>query len=254
MTSNYFYQYTDLHMIINSYVEQFEKDFGIPNKKIDTFLNHQVLYTLINQCRIYLNAKKVIIVTPTELHVIPFSSIVGYDIIDINKGSTPLCSATTTITRTNNGDMIKRAVIGGAIAGGVGAILGGLTAKKMTTQSIDNIYDSIPNIELIIKTNDIISPIIKIPFEDNFKTIEEFTESLNAIIKRNAENEIVDDSHVNSYSLTLEKRANALGLASTDPFSNRSSYGLDDIQLYEMLASFVILLALVIVFCMIRCS
>lgn len=254
MARNIFYQYADLHKIVNSYVEPFEKDFGKPNKKIDTFFNHETSYMLINQCRIYLNAKKIIIITSSELHIIPFDSIMGYDIVDKNKSSVPLCSATTTIIKTDTGDMVKRAVIGGAVAGGVGAILGGLTAQKTTTQSISNIYDNIPEIEVVIKINDLISPTIKIPFEDNGKTAKEFAESLNVIIKRNAENEISNDSSVTSYSLALEIRGNALGFTSTDPFRNMSTAQFDDKKLGETIASFLIISALVFVFCLMRCS
>ena len=72
-------------------------------------------------------------------HFIPYT--------DIYNVKLKIDEETTFTTRTSKGNMIKRSVIGGVIAGDPGALLGGLTAK---TQSEVNVS---PNrIELIIQT------------------------------------------------------------------------------------------------------
>lgn len=44
-----------------------------------------------------------------------------------------------TIIKTSNGNMMTRAIIGGVVSGGVGAVIGGVTAEKTTKQIVNNI-------------------------------------------------------------------------------------------------------------------
>ena len=137
-----------------------------------------------------------------------------------------------------------------------------MTAKRTTKHSddfasaMDKYYDSIPNVELVIKFNNILLPSIKIPFEENIKNAEDFAESLNVIIKRNAESETIDDSGVKSYNYNIDTISKSLGIVSIDPYSSYKQEDKDkeEKQMAEMIISFFIIAAIIIVFCMIRCS
>jgi hypothetical protein len=62
-----------------------------------------------------------------------------------------------TISTSSSGSTIGRALIGGVLAGGVGAVIGGVTGKKNGTQAINSL-------ELEIVINDIEYPSYRIPF------------------------------------------------------------------------------------------
>lgn len=222
-----YYKLEDLHKILDSCVERHDKDLGMPDKVIESFETYDGYKEVVNQCRIYQKAKKFVIVTSTKLYIIPFSKIIGYDIIDSNKGSTPLFSATTTTTTTDTGNMVKRAVIGGALAGGVGAVIGGLTATKTTTSQstaeeyaamMDRYISSIPNLELSLGLDDLLLPTIKIPFGKFKKEIEDFAATLNVVIKRNAETTENDDSEIINSSPAIRSTGAELGIEHRDPF------------------------------------
>lgn len=222
-----YYKIEDLRKILDACAEKYDKDLGEPNKLIESYDSYGGLKEVVNQCRIYQKAKKFIIITSTKLYVIPFSKIIGYDIIDKNKGDNPLYRSTTITTKSDNGDVVKRAIIGGAIAGGVGAIIGGLTASKTTSNqstveeyaAIMNKYiSSIPVLELTLGLDDLLSPSIKIPFGENKKEIEEFAATLNVVIKRNVEITENDESEIIYSSPAIRSTGKDLGIVHRDPF------------------------------------
>jgi hypothetical protein len=61
------------------------------------------------------------------------------------------------VTKTNRGKQLVGAVVGGALAGGVGAIIGGLSPEQI-------IKDNIKNIEIKLTLNDMNNSIFKINF------------------------------------------------------------------------------------------
>ncbi|MBQ7420178.1 MAG: hypothetical protein IJV17_05495 [Prevotella sp.] len=203
-----YFERKDLRIILDLTAEQVESLSGKPDKTIDSFYdpNDNGNCRLINQFRIYQKAKRFVVITENEIIIIPFSIIIGYSVVNLNEKRKPLYSATITTTKTDNGDMIKRAVIGGAVAGGVGAVIGGLTAKRNTRSSfssaeeyanmMNRYMDSLPDLELTINIDDILSPSIKIPFDQCKRSIETMAETLNVIIRRNAELDIVDNSMI----------------------------------------------------------
>lgn len=86
--------------------------------------------------------------------------------------------------------MVKRAIIGGILGGGIGAVIGGATTKTKTTTE-DNIYAGVlnqPLYELRIKFDDIITPVIKINFDTNKNMVQEVVNSLDVIVRQNADN------------------------------------------------------------------
>lgn len=75
-----------------------------------------------------------------------------------NEDCKPVHSSTIQVTQTDTGNMVKRAIIGGILGGGIGAVIGGATTKTKTTTE-DNIYAGVlnqPLYELRIKFDDII--------------------------------------------------------------------------------------------------
>lgn len=227
------YKIKDLRKILSERVSGLEKQYGKADKTIETFYNTKEdgYWDLINECRLYVNTNRLLITTPLVLYDIPFSRIIGYDIIDVNgNSSTPLITATTTVTKTDTGDLVKRAIIGGIVAGGVGAVIGAATAKKTTTTELSKVDEyrnlirmntNSTNLALIIKTDDIASPSLKIRFDMFKKEAEELAASLNAIINQNANTNDTDDSKISTEKAKLVSVGKKLGIEPTDPFKKR---------------------------------
>lgn len=231
------YNLNDLRKILNKRVSSFEEKYGKPDKTIETFYNtgEGGYLDLINECRLYVQAKHLVITTPSTLYSIPFARVVGYEIIDVNgNSSTPLISASTTITKTDTGDMIKRAIIGGVVAGGVGAIIGAATAKRTTTSELSQIDEyrnlirmntNSTNLELIIKTDDIASPSLKIRFDMFKKKAEDLAASLNAIITQNTNHNEHDDSRISIEGAKIVFVGKKIGIEPTCPYKkNEEEY------------------------------
>lgn len=229
------YTYDDMNKIIKSVVQEYEEEFGKPDKVLRCYFDtheHGLMH-FINQTRIYINAKKIVFITDNSVIIIPFEKIIGYEVVNPKENNRVLTSATTTVTKTDTGDMIKRAVIGGVLGGGVGALIGGATAKTTTTTD-SNIYSDIirasyrldePSYELRINFDDIINPVIKIHFDQFKDQIEKVTASLNVIIKRNAESTEDTSSEVIKKPFSLRSAGNKLEISPQDPYAkyNESS-------------------------------
>ncbi|MEV9639669.1 hypothetical protein ABZ756_03095 [Mammaliicoccus sciuri] len=66
-------------------------------------------------------------------------------------------SNSSTVTATSRGSQVGGALVGGVLLGGTGAIIGGLSGKTKTNESIRNL-----SLEIVI--DDISNPVIEIPF------------------------------------------------------------------------------------------
>ena len=86
-------------------------------------------------------------------------------------------------TKSSNGNAIGRAVVGGVIAGGAGAVIGGTTGKK-NTETIYKQKDDIVKHDytVIINVNSISNPIVRINLGDNGKLVNEIVATMNVII------------------------------------------------------------------------
>lgn len=86
-------------------------------------------------------------------------------------------------TKTNTGNMAKRAAVGGILTGGVGAVVGGATAKKETTvkQEDDKI---IHDYTVIINVNSLAEPVVKIYLGTDSVKTNEIVGLMNVIISR----------------------------------------------------------------------
>lgn len=86
-------------------------------------------------------------------------------------------------TRTKNGSMATRAIVGGVLTGGVGAMVGGATAKKNTivNQEKDTL---IHDYTVIINVNSLSEPIIRIPLGNDIDMVDDIVGLMNVIISR----------------------------------------------------------------------
>ncbi len=110
----------------------------------------------------------------------PMGSILGCKFSDNKK---VVKGQITSTTKTNNKNMVKRAVVGGVLTGGAGAVVGGATAKKTTvsTQENDKVYH---DYTIIINVDSLSDPIIRIPIGADGKTVNEIVAMMNVIINR----------------------------------------------------------------------
>lgn len=229
------YTKSDLDKVIELAVEQVAPNLGEPDKIVRVYYDTQepvdenavdTYYNLTNQTRFYLKMQKVVFITEGMIYTIPFSKIADYDIVLPNENNKKIYSTSTMITRTDTGDVIKRAIIGGVLAGGIGAVIGGVTAKHVSdTNKFDEYFQSLVNqplLELHLKFDDILAPLIRINFDTGKNEIQEIAASLDVIVKNNADsykkNEVVERKIlIESYD--LESVGRELGILPTNPFT-----------------------------------
>lgn len=89
----------------------------------------------------------------------------------------------TSTTKSRTGSTLGRAVVGGVVAGGAGAIIGGTTGKK-NTETIYHQEDDkvIHNYTVVVTVNSISNPIIRINTNDNGSLTNEIVALMNVII------------------------------------------------------------------------
>jgi len=86
-------------------------------------------------------------------------------------------------TKTDTKNMAKRAVVGGALLGSTGVILGGTTSQK-TSVGIQEEDQITHNYTITVNVNDIINPIIRIPTGQHGALTNEIVALLNVVIAR----------------------------------------------------------------------
>lgn len=135
----------------------------------------------INEEIIVYETKKKVIIRGKEFAFIDILSCTFSDNPTMVKGKILSVSD----TKTDNGNALGRAIVGGAIAGPAGAIIGGTTAKRQTQteyrQENDKIYH---NYTVIINVNSISNPIIRINTGDNGRLTNEIVGLMNVVISR----------------------------------------------------------------------
>lgn len=90
----------------------------------------------------------------------------------------------TSTTKTKNGNMVKRAVVGNILLGGAGAIIGGSTAGKttITTQGDDTVQH---DYTIVINVDSLSNPILRIHVGRDEVLANEIVGLMNVIINRN---------------------------------------------------------------------
>lgn len=89
----------------------------------------------------------------------------------------------TAVTKSKNGNVIGRSIVGDVVAGPAGAIIGGTTAKKQT-EYIQEDDKTIHDYTVIINMNSISEPIIRIHTGERGKLTNEIVGLMNVIISR----------------------------------------------------------------------
>lgn len=114
-------------------------------------------------------------------HDLPMSSILSCNLSDASK---TIKGKSTIQTKTNTGNMAKRAVVGGVLLGGAGALAGGVTAKKDGTiiQENDKV---IHDYTVLVNIDSLSTPIVRLQCGTNGTLANEIIGLLNVIINRN---------------------------------------------------------------------
>lgn len=117
---------------------------------------------------------------------VEFGKIIAFDVTD-NQTSITTSEADKATTKTSTGSMLGRAVVGGVLAGGVGAAIGGSTAKRHTdiqpgVQTTSTSHDY----KVYLTIDDINNPSLCIPFGDNTDKVQRFVSVVTVIIRRNS--------------------------------------------------------------------
>lgn len=89
----------------------------------------------------------------------------------------------TAVTKSKNGSVIGRSIVGDVVAGPAGAVIGGTTAKKQTefTQGNDR---TVHDYTVIINMDSISNPIIRIHTGEDGKLTNEIVGLMNVVIRR----------------------------------------------------------------------
>ena len=135
--------------------------------------------------RFYVFEQSQIVIFTKE--IIPFSKIIGYNLTD-NQVTISENVGYESKTTTSTGSMIGRAVVGGVLTGGIGAVIGATTAKKntVTTPMQDNVVASVTHdFKIYVNLNDLSNPTIIICVGRNTDTAYQIANILNIIVERN---------------------------------------------------------------------
>lgn len=138
-------------------------------------------YNIDKEIAIFGQAEKIIIIG----NEMSFSDILDYTADDdykVIKGKTEYTSQ----TKSKNGSTVGRAIVGGVLAGGAGAIIGGTTAKK-ETKTIAHQKDDIiiHNYTVVVNVNSLTNPIITVSLGSDKTKLNEIVGVLNVIINNN---------------------------------------------------------------------
>ena len=154
-----------------------EQEFIELKKKFSYDLSSSIRYGYNSYILVNENEKKIML----NKTVYNFNDIITFNITDNSK---VIYSPTTSTTNTDTGSMLGRAVIGGVLTGGVGAIIGATSAKKTTTTSGGESYTE--HSFIISLTMDSISnPIVNLYLGNDANKTNEICALLTVIINRN---------------------------------------------------------------------
>ena len=111
-----------------------------------------------------------------------FNEIIGCNIKDdlqIEK------SSVTYKTKTSTSSMLGRAIVGGVLTGGIGALVGGATARKKTVAVPSGNDKTIHDFTVVINTNDLSCPVFYVKCGADELLANELHGIINAVISKN---------------------------------------------------------------------
>lgn len=112
---------------------------------------------------------------------LPMKAILSCNLSDSSK---TIKGKTTIQTKTNTGNMAKRAVVGGVLLGGAGALTGGVTAKKdsMLIHEDDKV---IHDYTVLVNIDSLSTPVIRLQCGTNGTLANDIIGLLNVVMNRN---------------------------------------------------------------------
>lgn len=119
---------------------------------------------------------------------IPFDKILCFELKE-NQNTVTKTTSPKYKTTTDTGSMLGRAIVGGVLTGGIGAVVGAATATKKTevveegkiTTRVEHKY------RIILTIDDLLNPTRVIDFKDGRDKAEQTANLLNVILHRNKE-------------------------------------------------------------------
>lgn len=123
---------------------------------------------------------KIIVINSKEYH---FSDILGYSLEDNSTNETVTFSEGSAKTAT--GSMIGRAVVGGVLTGGLGAVAGAATAKKNISTDAVSTTTTKHNYIMYINVNNLQDPVIMLHIGNMSEKAQKLASILNIIIEGN---------------------------------------------------------------------
>lgn len=108
------------------------------------------------------------------------------DILDfsVSDNAVTIHSGSTSVAKTDTGSMVGRAIVGGAIMGGAGAVIGGATAKQNVVHSSS--HSSVRHdYSIIVTVNSISSPNKTIKIGEDETTLNKIVSTLTVILHQN---------------------------------------------------------------------
>lgn len=114
-----------------------------------------------------------------------FSDILGYSLVDDATSETITTSTRT--AKTSTGSMLGRAVVGGVLTGGLGAVAGAATAKKNISDNATSQTTTMHNYTLYINVNSLQEPTISLNLGNDVSIAQKLAGAVNVIIERNYE-------------------------------------------------------------------
>ena len=94
-------------------------------------------------------------------------------------------SSVTYKTKTSTSSMLGRAIVGGVLTGGIGALVGGATAKKKTVAVPSGNDKTIHDFTVVINTNDLSCPVFYVKCGADELLANELHGIINAIVSKN---------------------------------------------------------------------
>ena len=114
-----------------------------------------------------------------------FSDILGYSLVDDATSETITTSTGT--AKTSTGSMLGRAVVGGVLTGGLGAVAGAATAKKNISDNATSQTTTMHNYTLYINVNSLQEPTTSLNLGNDVSIAQKLAGAVNVIIERNNE-------------------------------------------------------------------
>lgn len=175
-----------------SKMQEFNDSFGELSKDIviRKFYGESYIYDTSDRVLIYESSSKIII----RNRIFNFEDIIAFNLVD-DEEIIYQNSVSTSKSETSAGSMIGRALVGGALLGGVGAIIGGATAKKnIITTNTPQPKSVIHNYKVNIIVNSISNPQIIINL-DNYKDMAgTLVAILSVIVERNKNKSVLSET------------------------------------------------------------